>query len=116
VPATDCWDCQAGDCIEFKRALKRSKSATAYFARMSCDTHGGNGISDEFHVVRHVMNFAAFFGADLALARRTEFSMAQDRALPAFRPWSGVPAVVKAGVLARGSPERIRSGDRIRTG
>jgi len=28
-------------------------------ARMSRDMHGGNGISDEFHVIRHVMNLEA---------------------------------------------------------
>ena len=28
-------------------------------ARTSRDMHGGNGISDEFHVIRHVMNLEA---------------------------------------------------------
>ena len=28
-------------------------------ARMSRDMHGGNGVSDEFHVIRHVMNLEA---------------------------------------------------------
>jgi glutaryl-CoA dehydrogenase len=28
-------------------------------ARMSRDMHGGNGISDEYHVIRHVMNLEA---------------------------------------------------------
>jgi len=28
-------------------------------ARASRDVHGGNGISDEFHVIRHVMNLEA---------------------------------------------------------
>ena len=28
-------------------------------ARTARDIHGGNGISDEFHVIRHVMNLEA---------------------------------------------------------
>ena len=28
-------------------------------ARSARDIHGGNGISDEFHVIRHVMNLEA---------------------------------------------------------
>ena len=28
-------------------------------ARVARDMHGGNGISDEFHVIRHVMNLEA---------------------------------------------------------
>ena len=28
-------------------------------ARMSRDMHGGNGISDEYHIIRHVMNLEA---------------------------------------------------------
>ncbi|MGD8825356.1 MAG: acyl-CoA dehydrogenase [Myxococcales bacterium] len=37
--------------------LKRNSCGKALeIARMSRDIHGGNGISDEFHVIRHVMN------------------------------------------------------------
>ena len=37
--------------------MKRKKSGKALdIARMSRDMHGGNGISDEYHVIRHVMN------------------------------------------------------------
>ena len=28
-------------------------------ARMSRDIHGGNGVSDEYHVIRHCMNLEA---------------------------------------------------------
>jgi glutaryl-CoA dehydrogenase len=37
--------------------LKRNNSGKALdIARLSRDMHGGNGISDEFHVIRHLMN------------------------------------------------------------
>ena len=37
--------------------LKRNSAGKALdIARMSRDMHGGNGISDEYHVIRHVMN------------------------------------------------------------
>ncbi len=37
--------------------LKRNNCGKALqIARMSRDMHGGNGISDEFHVIRHLMN------------------------------------------------------------
>ena len=40
--------------------VKRNSCAKALdIARMSRDMHGGNGISDEFHVIRHVMNLEA---------------------------------------------------------
>ena len=40
--------------------VKRNSCARALdIARMSRDMHGGNGISDEFHVIRHVMNLEA---------------------------------------------------------
>ena len=40
--------------------VKRNSCAKALdVARMSRDMHGGNGISDEFHVIRHVMNLEA---------------------------------------------------------
>ena len=40
--------------------IKRNSCGKALdIARMSRDMHGGNGISDEFHVIRHVMNLEA---------------------------------------------------------
>ncbi len=37
--------------------LKRNGAAKAFeIARSSRDIHGANGISDEFHVIRHMMN------------------------------------------------------------
>ncbi len=37
--------------------LKRNNCGKAlHIARLSRDMHGGNGISDEFHVIRHLMN------------------------------------------------------------
>ena len=37
--------------------LKRNNAGKALdIARLSRDMHGGNGISDEFHVIRHLMN------------------------------------------------------------
>ncbi|CAH2598902.1 Acyl-CoA dehydrogenase [Rhodovastum atsumiense] len=40
--------------------IKRYASGKALeIARISRDMHGGNGISDEFHVIRHVMNLEA---------------------------------------------------------
>lgn len=40
--------------------LKRNNCGKALdIARVSRDMHGGNGISDEFHVIRHVMNLEA---------------------------------------------------------
>ncbi len=40
--------------------IKRNSCGKALdIARMSRDMHGGNGIADEFHVIRHVMNLEA---------------------------------------------------------
>ncbi len=40
--------------------LKRNNCGKALdIARMARDMHGGNGISDEFRVIRHVMNLEA---------------------------------------------------------
>ena len=40
--------------------IKRNSCGKALdIARMSRDMHGGNGISDEFHVIRHVLNLEA---------------------------------------------------------
>ena len=43
--------------IENISLLKRNNCGKALeIARMARDMHGGNGISDEYHVIRHVMN------------------------------------------------------------
>ena len=40
--------------------IKRNNCGKALdIARVARDMHGGNGISDEFHVIRHVMNLEA---------------------------------------------------------
>src|SRR5699024_7705076 len=40
--------------------LKRNNCGQALdIARVSRDMHGGNGVSDEYHVIRHVMNLEA---------------------------------------------------------
>ena len=33
--------------------------AIAHVVRMARDMHGGNGVADEFHVIRHLMNLEA---------------------------------------------------------
>lgn len=51
----------AGNCpVELVSMLKRNNCGKALdIARTSRDMHGGNGISDEFHVIRHVVNLEA---------------------------------------------------------
>ncbi len=45
------------DTPEMTSLLKRNSCAKALdIARMARDMHGGNGISDEYHVVRHMLN------------------------------------------------------------
>ncbi len=45
---------------EMVSLIKRNSCGKALeIARMSRDMHGGNGISDEFHVIRHMMNLEA---------------------------------------------------------
>ena len=40
--------------------IKRNSCGKALdIARVARDMHGGNGISDEYHVIRHVMNLEA---------------------------------------------------------
>ena len=40
--------------------VKRNNCGKALdIARVARDMHGGNGISDEFHVIRHVLNLEA---------------------------------------------------------
>lgn len=46
--------------IEAISLIKRNNCGKALdIARMSRDMHGGNGVSDEFHVIRHSMNLEA---------------------------------------------------------
>ncbi|MBC7779036.1 MAG: acyl-CoA dehydrogenase, partial [Proteobacteria bacterium] len=45
---------------EMVSLLKRNSCGKALdIARMARDMHGGNGVSDEYHVIRHVMNLEA---------------------------------------------------------
>jgi glutaryl-CoA dehydrogenase len=45
---------------EMVSMLKRNSCGKALeIARAARDMHGGNGIADEFHVIRHVMNLEA---------------------------------------------------------
>ncbi|WP_368164670.1 acyl-CoA dehydrogenase [Aeromonas sp. R6-2] len=46
--------------VELVSLIKRSGCGKALeIARVARDMHGGNGISDEFHVIRHLMNLEA---------------------------------------------------------
>jgi len=47
-----------GDCPpENITMIKRNSAGKALdIARLARDMHGGNGINDEFHVIRHLMN------------------------------------------------------------
>ena len=46
--------------VEAISLLKRNSCGKALdIARVARDMHGGNGIADEFHVIRHVMNLEA---------------------------------------------------------
>ncbi|RED53385.1 acyl-CoA dehydrogenase [Aestuariispira insulae] len=46
--------------VETISLIKRNSCGKALdIARMARDMHGGNGVSDEFHVIRHVMNLEA---------------------------------------------------------
>ena len=48
------------DTPEMVSILKRNNCGKALdIARAARDMHGGNGISDEYHVIRHVMNLEA---------------------------------------------------------
>ena len=45
---------------EMVSLVKRNSAGKSLeIARMARDMHGGNGIADEFHVIRHVMNLEA---------------------------------------------------------
>ncbi|WP_027856952.1 acyl-CoA dehydrogenase [Marinobacterium jannaschii] len=50
-----------GQCpVELISMMKRNNCGKALdIARVARDMHGGNGISDEFHIIRHVMNLEA---------------------------------------------------------
>jgi glutaryl-CoA dehydrogenase len=51
---------QGDSAPEMVSMLKRNSCGKALdIARVARDMHGGNGISDEFHVIRHVMNLEA---------------------------------------------------------
>jgi glutaryl-CoA dehydrogenase len=46
--------------VELISLLKRNNCGKSLdIARVARDMHGGNGISDEFHIIRHVMNLEA---------------------------------------------------------
>jgi len=51
----------ASNCpVELISMMKRNNSGKALdIARLARDMHGGNGVSDEFHVIRHLMNLEA---------------------------------------------------------
>ncbi len=51
----------AGQCpVELISLIKRNSCGKALdIARVARDMHGGNGIADEFHVIRHMMNLEA---------------------------------------------------------
>ena len=45
---------------EMVSLIKRNSAGKSLdIARVARDMHGGNGIADEFHVIRHVMNLEA---------------------------------------------------------
>ena len=50
-----------GKCTsEMVSLVKRNSCGKALdIARLARDMHGGNGIADEFHVIRHMMNLEA---------------------------------------------------------
>jgi len=46
--------------VELVSLMKRNNCGKALdIARVARDMHGGNGVSDEYHVIRHVMNLEA---------------------------------------------------------
>jgi glutaryl-CoA dehydrogenase len=51
----------AGQCpVELVSLMKRNNCGKSLeIARVARDMHGGNGVSDEFHVIRHLMNLEA---------------------------------------------------------
>ena len=47
---------ELGDVVLFDIAEGTPEGKALDIARMARDMHGGNGISDEYHVIRHLMN------------------------------------------------------------
>ena len=47
---------ELGDVVLFDIADGTPQGKALDIARVARDMHGGNGIADEFHVIRHVMN------------------------------------------------------------
>jgi glutaryl-CoA dehydrogenase len=46
--------------VELVSLMKRNNCGKSLdIARLARDMHGGNGVSDEYHVIRHVMNLEA---------------------------------------------------------
>ena len=46
--------------VELVSLMKRNNCGKSLdIARVARDMHGGNGVSDEYHVIRHVMNLEA---------------------------------------------------------
>jgi len=79
--------------------LKRNSCGKALdIARVARDMHGGNGVSDEYHVIRHVMNLEAVTPTKAPTTSTRSFwdgrrraSQRSEDALP-FRKYSSVPA------------------------
>jgi len=94
---------EGGAPVELISMLKRNSCATALaIAREARDMLGGNGISDEFHVIRHAMNLEAV---------NTYEGTADVHALILGRAITGIPAFVpgaayeeKAAAAAAGKP------------
>jgi glutaryl-CoA dehydrogenase len=84
--------------------LKRNSCGKALdIARVARDMHGGNGVSDEFHVIRHVMNLEA---VNTYEGTHDIHALILGRAQTGFRAYHdrlGVVVLVEAG-LDRGHP------------
>ena len=50
---------ELGDIVLFDITEGMPQGKALDIARVARDIHGGNGISDEYHVIRHVMNLEA---------------------------------------------------------
>ena len=50
---------ELGDVVLFDIAEGIPEGKALDIARVARDMHGGNGVSDEYHVIRHVMNLEA---------------------------------------------------------
>ena len=72
--------------------VKRNSCAKALdIARMSRDMHGGNGISDEFDIIRHVMNLEA---VNTYEGTSDIHALFLDALKPAYKPLCEVSALV----------------------